>query len=251
MKTLSIAIPDWSQLESELAITTPFWRWNVVDQPLIDHWIDHARDGQYKRLEILTDGDPAPLEKHLSELSFFAGEWQVRHATGTHNSNTQQISDLPEYTPGYAPLIDEPGTGWELVNHHHQLERMRLTQLWDHDGSGPPSVCIGRFARIHPSASIEGPFWIGDNTRIGRNAQIGPFTIIGANCVIARGASLRSTSVTDHTVIGAFTDFGGHVVSGAEVLNRNERIRLESTDPSIARSDSSRSLVRSLLAKVR
>jgi hypothetical protein len=246
MKTLTLSVPDRTRLESELGITTPFWRWTVVDQPLIDHWIDHARDQGYRRIEFSAENNTESLAQYLAAVPMFDCEWEVLtdSAARSEGKDAARLSDLP----GIAPLHSGTITAWDLVDHHHRLERWRLTQLWDPASPDPPSVCLGRFARVHPSARIMGPVWIGDNSRIGPDTQLGPFTVIGANCVISQGVSIRSTSVAEETVLGAFTEFDGHLGSGSDALNRSEHLRLDSLDPAIARSAKSLGLARRLLS---
>ena len=61
---------------------------------------------------------------------------------------------------------------------------------------------IARSARIHPSARLIGPVFLGANVEIGAGATVGPNAAIGANSIIDRYAGLTNAIVLPDTYIG-------------------------------------------------
>jgi NDP-sugar pyrophosphorylase family protein len=56
--------------------------------------------------------------------------------------------------------------------------------------------CAAR-VRLHPTARLLAPYWIGKGAEIGSGVALGPGSIVGANARIGSGASLRNTVVWD------------------------------------------------------
>lgn len=79
-------------------------------------------------------------------------------------------------------------------------------------------VWVGRNVEIHPDAIINGPAIIGDFVRIKEKAEISDFTVIGSNCVIEAGASLRRTIILASTVIGPKSELRGSIIGKRCVL---------------------------------
>ncbi|MCS7197749.1 MAG: NDP-sugar synthase [Candidatus Bipolaricaulota bacterium] len=66
---------------------------------------------------------------------------------------------------------------------------------------------IAPSARIHPSAVIEGPVWIGEGVKILEHAVVKGPCYIGDHCVIGTGSLVREYSNLEaHTVIGAHAE---------------------------------------------
>ncbi len=62
---------------------------------------------------------------------------------------------------------------------------------------------IGRNVRIHPTATLTPPFWIGPNCRIGAGTRIGPYAVVAENCVIDDESTMENSMVTPGTYIGS------------------------------------------------
>lgn len=65
-----------------------------------------------------------------------------------------------------------------------------------------PGVFIGRDTHIHPSAKLVGPLVIGDACVVGANAVIEPYTVIGNNCSIGDGATLKKSTLWNNVYVG-------------------------------------------------
>jgi len=67
-------------------------------------------------------------------------------------------------------------------------------------------IVTGRGARIHPSAEMKGPLYIGEFSEIGEGTKLEPGTIIGRDCVIDTGCRVRESIVLPGTYVGKELD---------------------------------------------
>lgn len=94
--------------------------------------------------------------------------------------------------------LDQP---YDLTSEQHYLESTvrylaRLTQ----DNAG--KTLVARGARIHPTAKITGPVYIGQHARIEADAIIGPNAVIGHDVIIDQSAEIINTVVLPETYVG-------------------------------------------------
>jgi len=83
-----------------------------------------------------------------------------------------------------------------------------------------PSVWVGEDVDVHPSAQLEGPVLIGDNSVIGAGARVGPFSVIGANALIGDDATVVNGLVMDRAHVGPFARVTGGVMARGASLER-------------------------------
>lgn len=97
------------------------------------------------------------------------------------------------------PIDEEPPTlkyPWDLFSLAQRLIDQEITEQK-----------IAPTAQIHKSAIIEGPVWIGQQTKILEHAVIKGPCYIGNRCVIGTGSLVREYSnIEDGTVIGAHAE---------------------------------------------
>lgn len=80
-------------------------------------------------------------------------------------------------------------------------------------------VWIGNGSSIHPEAQIIPPVYIGQNSRIGKGVELGPYTVVGSNVVIDQGATVRCSTILDHTYVGQYVRLQDRVVQQNQVID--------------------------------
>jgi len=232
METLHVILPDYTAFERELGLRTPFPRWNFVDGPLLPSWLDLAHESDIDRVifEIPEGLAVSPADFPLPDRWRVRVEWAVRSRL------------LPDgiSVVRYESLYGEPSPGgfrdaWEMVDGHYLAAMNRLGYLWECRVAEFPGTPIGSRTRVHPSARLNAPYWIGADCVIGAGAVVGPSTVIGDACVVGAGARLEATSVGPGLVIGEGTNFPGYHLQDGVALNRRRRLSSLDLDPVLLR----------------
>jgi mannose-1-phosphate guanylyltransferase/phosphomannomutase len=74
-------------------------------------------------------------------------------------------------------------------------------------------VWLGEGSEVDPAADIVGPVIIGDYCRVEAGAQLGAYTVLGANVMVREDAFLERTVVHDNAYLGKAVRLRGAVVS--------------------------------------
>jgi mannose-1-phosphate guanylyltransferase/phosphomannomutase len=85
-------------------------------------------------------------------------------------------------------------------------------------------VFIGQDVELHPTAKIEGPILVGDNTRIGPGTTLGPYAVIGSNVLIGSDAKVVHGVVLDRAHVAALAQVRGSVLGRAATLDRGSSL---------------------------
>lgn len=80
------------------------------------------------------------------------------------------------------------------------------------------NVWVGKNVEIAPGAIVQGPAVLGNFVRVKSGAQISEFTVIGDNCIIGEGTSVRRSIILHNTVIGPKSELRGAIVGKRCVL---------------------------------
>lgn len=89
---------------------------------------------------------------------------------------------------------------------------------------GENNVWIGKNVEIDPGAILKGPIILGDFVKVKKNAEISEFSVIGNNCVIEEGASVRRSIILNSTVIGPKSELRGVIVGKRCFIEQNVAI---------------------------
>ena len=95
-----------------------------------------------------------------------------------------------------------------LSSHHHVL-----------DGKMPIDLSS---SAAHPQ--VVAPSFIGRNVTIESGAAVGPYAVIGDNCIIAHGASVRDSVLWDGVEIGSDSNIDGTIIASNAHIGARVRI---------------------------
>ena len=94
-----------------------------------------------------------------------------------------------------------------------------------------PGVRLCRNVKVHPSAEIVGPVFVGDNSRIGKHVRLGPNTVIGPNCIVDHHAKVSNSLVSEHSYLGPWIDVADCIVEQTHVTNVRLGAEVSIDDP--------------------
>ncbi len=224
-KILQLLLPDWGQVDTVLASPKPFALWQIGDQPLIYHWLDHAVNQRLLTLQIFVADRPDAIRKAMSEATLWPIEWEVipiKNASDPRVRSALPVTGLPWWNPsGIAP-----SDGWKLLDHWFALERSWLDTAITKAPEGAANgidLAIGRGASVHPSATLKFPVYIGDGAIIGEECEIGPYASIGAGSMIAGGNLVAYSKVAPRTILGMHTALDHCYLQGGLLANLRHR----------------------------
>ncbi len=84
-------------------------------------------------------------------------------------------------------------------------------------------IYVGEKARVDEE-QLEGPVVIGENARIDEGAEIGSYTVIGANVVVSAGADVRRSVVAEGTYVGEGVELVDTLVGRSSYIQARARI---------------------------
>jgi NDP-sugar pyrophosphorylase family protein len=181
---------------------------------VVEFFCDHDISRHRK---ILGDGERWGVEFHFHESPApFAEEagpdLGVRRSVTAH---TLPFSSENQ-TPRQMIRVDSPRAFLESQEAAMKMDfssRLTIEQCL-RDG-----VWVGRNVSIHPTVTLEGPVLIGDNTHVSAGAHVGPYTVIGADCLIDRNTSVTRSTVLPNVYVGEGLDVIRSIVSSQRILN--------------------------------
>ena len=83
-----------------------------------------------------------------------------------------------------------------------------------------PGVWVGEDVDIDPTARVEGPALIGDNSRIGAGATVGPNAVVAGNAIIGDDAQVVGGVVLERAYVAPYARVRGGVVGRGAVLEK-------------------------------
>ena len=83
-----------------------------------------------------------------------------------------------------------------------------------------PSVWVGEDVEVDPSARLEGPLLIGDNSFVGPGTRVGPHAVIGANSFIGDDAVITNGVLMDRARVGPYARVTDSIMGRGAIVNR-------------------------------
>jgi NDP-sugar pyrophosphorylase family protein len=96
------------------------------------------------------------------------------------------------------------------------------------------NVFVGRNARIHPTAKIISPAWVGENCIIGKSATLGPNASICHNSIIGNDTVVENSVVMKNTFLGEGLEARDLLVHKNHIFNFKLNVGVQIEDEFIA-----------------
>lgn len=155
---------------------------------------------------------------------YFSGAWLLTQKTMLSHTllENQVLSDERLATRDVSPPL--------VVTTARQFLACNRRLLGTIDSDAPTG---GRGARIHRTARLIPPVYLGDRVTIESGAVIGPNVAIESGCVIDKNTHLSETCVMPDTYVGEQLDLHGVIACGGLLANTVLDTVAEITDPSL------------------
>ena len=95
-------------------------------------------------------------------------------------------------------------------------------------------VWLGNGTRIHPTAKIVAPVYVGDHVLVGPGAVIGPDAVIGAKSIVDRDSRVADSVVAPGSYVGAGIELRHAILAGRHLVNVALGVGVEIADRELA-----------------
>lgn len=186
------------------------------------------------------------LEPGESGATLFFWEESEIHWTGwgvVRLSDLQNMQDGLDEAGLLASLTSKENAARQIVerplmarSYPELLESNRRVLSKDFPGlvvSGKevqPGVWIARNVKVHPTASLAAPAFLGENCRIGALAHVGPGVSIGKDCMIERETQVTDSVVYAGSYVGQQLALKNVVVDRSRLINTACEAEIEDVD---------------------
>ena len=93
-----------------------------------------------------------------------------------------------------------------------------------------PGVWVSRNVKVHPTATLRSPAFLGENARVGAMVQVGPSASIGRDCMIERETTVSDSVVFSGSYVGQHLALNGVVVDRSRLINTRWDAEIEGVD---------------------
>ena len=126
------------------------------------------------------------------------------------------------------------GSGTEFLASQDRLLRGEFPDLLSHLSTAEPGVWIGRNTRLHPTARITAPVYLGANCDIGKGVTLGPSAVVEDACLIDEGVNVANCLVLSSSRVGEGLDLNNTVMCGTKVFNTKINAAIDICDDVLA-----------------
>ena len=225
--TCHFVAPDFAALDTIARRPEPFVLWPVGPRPLLAHWMDEAAARGARQVRILSPDRPTMLRDFFAAGDYWSCQIEVLSAPPADWPAEAEVLDHFPHTAA-AP---QPGDAASLVSRWLDLNlvwiRRRPTGGVNIDHPHPTGGWIGPKARLHPSAVLTAPFWIGAEAEVGAHARIGPDALVGESCIIDEDAEIVGGAALRSTYVGQHVSLRDKIADGGVLLDVRRGCRIE------------------------
>jgi len=221
-ETLDLVLPDWAALDTVRRSPLPFALWTIGDQCLLHHWLDYAVNRGVTYVRIHAADRPEEVRRLVEESTL----WPIRTETFSLASGAgiPENAILTDHLPGH-PSPPPPQNGWDLLERAALLESLWVEQL--HADPIGDLLHTGSNCRIHPTARLIAPYFIGDDVLIGPDCEVGPYAVIGKGSLIAGANHLLRSHVGPNSYLGPVTALEDCLLDNGIIFNLRNKARLD------------------------
>ncbi|MEI6876011.1 MAG: hypothetical protein WCL50_12880 [Spirochaetota bacterium] len=218
----------------------------LAGRPLIQRYVEFLADSGRKDLAVVLRDEPERFSTFLEE-----GErWGVRISYHRCDPGAESASfaaalfaslGADEVVDPLAPFAaaggaDFPGAlglGAYLDSAAAALSGS-VTGFVPSGRESSPGIRQSHHVRVHPSARLVPPVYIGDSAEVGAGAVVGPFASLERGSVVGRDTVVRRSVLLPWTIVGEGLTIEDFVVEGAAFFKPSMDASYVSGDPAIS-----------------
>ena len=223
----------------------------IAGRPLIQRCVESLSDSDRKDIAIVLRADPERFSTFLGE-----GErWGVRitYHRCDPGAEPAQFAAALFSSSGADEVIDplapaslvKDGSGWafpgalDLTAYLASVAAALSGAIQGFVPSGretTPGIRLSHHVRIHPSARLVAPVYIGEGAEVGAGSVVGPFAALERGSVVGQGTIVRRSVLLAWTMVGEGLSVEDAIVDGAAFFKPHTDAAYLSEDPAISAS---------------
>jgi acetyltransferase-like isoleucine patch superfamily enzyme len=237
MKRVILICPDQRPALEAITGGVPLALAIYLGKPLIDHALDGLVSQGVTDVLLLASDRPSDMRAYVGDGSAWgiqvrispesseltAAEAAVRHASFEQDT-ILTLDSLPQ-APDIPVILN--ADSWHR-SRAALLPLLAAKQIGAREIS--PGIWCGLKARVHNSAILHAPCWIGSNTMVGQQAIVGPHGYVESDSVIDAHATVENSTVGSRTYLGSMTHLGDSVAAGPVLVNWRNGSQTRLTD---------------------
>ena len=216
---------------AHLAESSPLAVVPLLGKSILEYWLESLAARRVREVIVLASDRPHDVRAVVGD----GARWGVRvelipqnrelsleEARARYRTGGDWLPDddvvLMDYLPGRAdqPLFESYG-GWFSALQSFVPHAVTPARIGVHEVQ--PGIWVGLHAQISATARLIAPCWIGENTLIGDDAEIGPGAIVEDRVVVDRGAKIAHSIVGAETFVGELISVQHSLAFGATVVS--------------------------------
>ena len=253
MKTILLALGRRIGVDGA-TVTIPAELLPVAGRPLVQRFVERLSDSGRKEIAVVLRADPERFSSFLEDGERWGADISYYRCGPDDEPATFAVAlcarlDAEGVVDPLAPFqtrtdaasgAEKPFPG--ALDLSAYLESVAAVLSGSFPGYVPsgreisPGVRLSHHVRIHPSAKLVAPVYIGEGAEIGANAVIGPFAAVEPGSVVGRGSTMKRSVLLPWTIVGESLNLEEVVVEGATFFKPGANAAYVSGDPALSTS---------------
>jgi len=107
----------------------------------------------------------------------------------------------------------------DLYNSHFQMIQKKVLDLKFSGNEVENGIWISRNVKLHPTAKVYSPVFLGENSEISAGCTIGPNAFVGKNCFVGEKTEIADSVVFSETFMGEGLEIKRFLVNKKQLFN--------------------------------
>jgi hypothetical protein len=237
MKRVILITPDQRPELESITGAVPLALAIYLGKPLIDHVLDGLIEIGVTDVLLLVSDRPSEVRAYVGD----GGAWGLQIRISPELSElTSSEAALRHSSFGYDSILTleslPQAPNVPIISSVHSWHESRATllpllaakQIGAREIS--PGIWLGLKARVHDSAILRAPCWIGPSGMVGQEAVVGPHGYLESDSVIDAHATVENSTVGSRTYLGSMTHLGDSIAAGPVLVNWKNGSQARLTD---------------------
>ena len=251
MKTILLALGRRISVDGT-AVTIPAELLPVAGRPLVQRFVERLSDSGRKEIVVVLHADPERFSSFLEDGERWGADISYYRCGPEDEPATFAAAlcarlDAEGVVDPLAPLpipMDEASRAERYfpgaLNLSAYLESVAAVLSGSLPGYVPsgrevsPGIRLSHHVRIHPSAKLVAPVYIGEGAEIGANAVVGPFASVEPGSIVGKDTTMKRSVLLPWTIVGESLSLEGVVVEGSTFFKPETNATYVSGDPALS-----------------